>query len=347
MKRVGIQSGQKKTAWWTEEIRNVVREKKIAYHKWIQRQTTENGQNYKQIREKVKKIVSEAKSKSWEQFGHQLEHNNHSANKLFWQTIRRLHKDEQKPTRSIKDMAGRLLTREEDILNRWKEYFAELYNPTSAKHIKLNEPTDNESNTISTTEVTTAIKSLKSGKAAGVDEIRPEMLKSLKSGGVDWLTRICRVAWTTGKAPLEWQTDIVVPIFKKGDQKECSNYRGITLLSLPGKVFTRIIERRCRDIVEPHIQETQCGFRARRGTTDQIFTLQQILEKSWEFAKLVYTLFIDLEKAYDRVPREILWKILQEYGIRGHLLSSIQALYNNCRSSVRINGNKSEHFQVK
>ncbi|CAF2877141.1 unnamed protein product [Rotaria sp. Silwood2] len=100
-------------------------------------------------------------------------------------------------------MAGRLLTREEDILNRWKEYFAELYNPTSAKHIKLNEPTDNESNTISTTEVTTAIKSLKSGKAAGVDEIRPEMLKSLKSGCVDWLTRICRMAWTTGKAPLE------------------------------------------------------------------------------------------------------------------------------------------------
>ncbi|CAF4396317.1 unnamed protein product [Rotaria sp. Silwood2] len=198
MKRVGIQSGQKKTAWWTEEIRNVVREKKIAYHKWIQRQTTENGQNYKQIREKVKKIVSEAKSKSWEQFGHQLEHNNHSANKLFWQTIRRLHKGEQKPTRSIKDMTGRLLTREEDILNRWKKYFAELYNPTSAKYIKLNEPTDNESNTISTTEVTTAIQSLKSGKAAGVDEIRPEMLKSLKSGGVDWLTRICRVAWTTG-----------------------------------------------------------------------------------------------------------------------------------------------------
>ncbi|CAF3498112.1 unnamed protein product, partial [Rotaria sp. Silwood2] len=190
MKRVGIQPGQKKTAWWSEEIRNVIREKKIAYHKWIQRQTTESWQNYKQIREKVKKIVSEAKSKSWKQFGHQLEHNNHSANKLFWQTIRRLHKGEQKPTRSIKDMTGRLLTREEDILNRWKKYFAELYNPTSAKYIKLNEPTDNESNTISTTEVTTAIQSLKSGKAAGVDEIRPEMLKSLKSGGVDWLTRI-------------------------------------------------------------------------------------------------------------------------------------------------------------
>ncbi len=341
IKRVGIQDGQKKTPWWNEEIRNIIGEKKTAYRKWIHRQTTENWQNYKQIRDKAKKLVSEAKAKSWENFDHQLEDNHHSANKLFWQTIRRLHKGGQKPTRSVKDTSGRLLTREEDILNRWKEYFAELYNPTSGQHTKSSEPIDGESNDISTTEVTTAIKSLKSGKAAGVGEIRPEMLKSLNSGGINWLTRICRVVWKTGKAPIDWQIGIVVPIFKKGDQKECSNYRGITLLSLPGKVFARIIERRCRDIVEPNIQETQCGFRAGRGTTDQIFTLQQILEKSWEFAKPVYTLFIDLEKAYDRVPREILWKVLKEYGIHGQLLSSIQSLYNNCKSCARINGSKS------
>ena len=155
------------------------------------------------------------------------------------------------------------------------------------------------------------------------------------------------MVWKTGKAPLEWQIGIVVPIFKKRDHKECSNYRAITLLSLPGKVFARIIERRCRNIVGPHIQEIQCGFRSGRGTTDQIFTLQQILEKSWEFAEPVYTLFIDLEKAYDRVPREMLWKVLTEYGIHGRLLSAIQSLYNNCKSCVRINGSKSEYFQVQ
>lgn len=83
LKRIGIQPGQKKTAWWTKEIPKVVREKKIAYQKWIQQQTAKNWQNYKQMREEVKKIVSEAKAKSWEQFGHQLEHNNHSANKIF------------------------------------------------------------------------------------------------------------------------------------------------------------------------------------------------------------------------------------------------------------------------
>ena len=136
----------------------------------------------------MKKLVSEATAKSWENFGHQLEHNHHSANKLFWQTIRRLNKGGQKPTHSVKDTSGRLLTREEDILNRWKEYFAELYNLTLGQHTKSNEPIGNESNDITTTEVTTAIKSLKSGKAAGVDEIRREMLKSLNSARINWLT---------------------------------------------------------------------------------------------------------------------------------------------------------------
>jgi len=176
-------------------------------------------------------------------------------------------------------------------------------------------------------EVLSAIKSLKSGKAAGIDEIRPEMLKALNKDGIRWLTRTCGVVWKTGEAPADWQTGIVIPIFKKGDQRECSNYRGITLLSLPGKVFARIIERRCRQIVEPQIQENQCGFRAGSSTTDQIFALQQIIEKSWEFAKPIYSLFVDLEKAYDRVPRNILWNVLKEYGIQDQLLSAIQSLY--------------------
>ncbi|CAF3219623.1 unnamed protein product [Rotaria sp. Silwood2] len=276
-KQIGFQHGQKKTAWWNEEVRKAISEKKTAYYQWIQRQTPENWQNYRQLQDNAKKLVAEAKEKSWEDFGHQLEDNHYAANKLFWQTIRRLRKGGQKSTRSVKDSSGRLLIREEDILNRWKEYFADLYNSPSEKHTKSSELRLNESdesNDISLAEVTTAIKSLKAGKAAGVDEMRPETLKSLTSGDIRWLTRICQVVWKTGKAPADWQTGIVVPIFKKGDQKECSSYRGITLLSLPGKLFARVIERRCREVVEPQIQEIQCGFRSGRGTMDQIFTLQ-------------------------------------------------------------------------
>ncbi|TWW59477.1 hypothetical protein D4764_06G0010070 [Takifugu flavidus] len=131
-------------------------------------------------------------------------------------------------------------------------------------------------------------------------------------GGLSWLTRLCNIAWTSGAVPLDWQTGVVVPIFKSGNQRVCSNYRGITLLSLPGKVYARVLEKRIRLIVEPLIEEEQCGFRPGRGTTDHLFTLAGVLEGSWEFAQPVHMCFVDLEKAYDRVPRSILWGVLRE-----------------------------------
>jgi len=68
----------------------------------------------------------------------------------------------------------------------------------------------------------------------------------------------------------------------------CSNYRGITLLSLPGKVYSGVLERRIRRTVESRIQEVQCGFRPGRGTVDQLYTLGRILEGAWEFAQVLH-----------------------------------------------------------
>ncbi|CAF1059527.1 unnamed protein product [Rotaria sp. Silwood1] len=144
-----------------------------------------------------------------------MESNYHSATKMFWQTIRRLRKGGLKQTRSVKNINGELLTREEDVLHRWKEYFAELYNPSNNYGNNINHQISGDSNAITMGEVSSAIKSLKSGKAAGIDEIRPEMLKALNNGGIRWLTRICAVVWKTGEAPADWQTGIVIPIFKK------------------------------------------------------------------------------------------------------------------------------------
>ncbi|KAI3368412.1 hypothetical protein L3Q82_025369 [Scortum barcoo] len=91
---------------------------------------------------------------------------------------------------------------------------------------------------------------------------------------------------------------VVVPLFKKGDRRVCSNYRGITLLSLPGKVYARVLERRIRPIVDPLIQEEQCGFRPGSwNTLDQLYTLHRVLEGLWEFAQPVHMCFVDLEKA--------------------------------------------------
>ena len=195
-------------------------------------------------------------------------------------------------------------------------------------------------------EVATATKRIKSGKAAGEDEIRPEMLKALTGEGILWLTRVCLVAWKLDKTPRDWQTGVIIPIFKKGDRKQCTNYRGISLLSLPGKVYAKCLERKCRELVEPKLEDGQCGFRQGRSTTDQSFTLKQIFEKSWEYGKDLFACFNDLEKAYDRVTRDKLGKVLREYGVDGQLLRAIKSFYCRPGVCVRVNGKQLKLFYV-
>ena len=117
---------------------------------------------------------------------------------------------------------------------------------------------------------------------------------------------------------------MIILIFKKGDCKHCTNYREISLLSLPGKVYTKCLETKCREIVESKLEDGQCSFRSACSTTDQIFALKQIFEKSWEYGKDLFACFVDLEKAYDRVPRDKFWKVLREYGVDGQLLRAIK-----------------------
>ena len=83
-----------------------------------------------------------------------------------------------------------------------------------------------------------------------------------------------------GKHQSNGKTSVIIPIHKKGDKRKCTNYRGISLISVPGKVYAKCREKKCREIVEPKRTDAQCGFRPSRSTMDQIFALQQIFEKS-------------------------------------------------------------------
>ncbi|KAK3532938.1 hypothetical protein QTP70_003794 [Hemibagrus guttatus] len=268
--------------------------KKESYRAWLARGTPEAAEAYRQAKRTTAVVVSEAKTRVWEEFGEAMEKDYRTALGKFWQTVRHLRREEPEAEDSEIDSF------------------------------------------ITQAEVTEVVQQLLGGKAPGVDEIRPEYLKSLDVVGLSWLTRLCNIAWRSGTVPLDWATGVVVPLFKKGDRRVCSNYRGITLLSLPGKVYSRVLERRVRPLVEPRIQEEQCGFRPSRGTLDQLYTLHRVLEGLWEFAQPVHMCFVDLEKAFDRVPRGILWEVLWEYGVRGPLLRAVRSLYNRSRSLVRI-----------
>ena len=106
-----------------------------------------------------------------------------------------------------------------------------------------------------------------------MDEIRPEFLKALDVVALPWLTHLCNIMWTSRAVPLDRQTGVVVPLFKKEDQKVCSNYRGIPLFSLPAKVYAGVQERRVRSIVKCRVQEQQCGFCSGCETLDPLYTL--------------------------------------------------------------------------
>uniref|UniRef100_A0A8C6Q2D3 Reverse transcriptase domain-containing protein n=1 Tax=Nothobranchius furzeri TaxID=105023 RepID=A0A8C6Q2D3_NOTFU len=199
---------------------------------------------------------------------------------------------------------------------------------------------------ISGAEVAEVVKQLLSRGAPGAAEICPGYLKAMDVVGLSWLTRLCNIAWSSGVVPVEWQTRVVVPIFKKGDLRVCCNYRGITL-SLPGKVYSKVLERRVQSIVESQIEEEQCGFRPGRGTVDQLHTLARVMEGAWEFAQPIHTCFVDLERAYDRVPRGTLWGTLQEYGVGDFLSRAIQSLYQRRVSLVCVVGRKSDLSPVR
>jgi len=92
---------------------------------------------------------------------------------------------------------------------------------------------------------------------------------------------------------------------------------GYLFACLPGRVYAKFVKKRQGNIIETKLNDTQCGFCRTRSTTEQIFTLQQIIEKSWKPAKDVYTCFVDLGKVYGQVTCEKLWGVLREYGVEG------------------------------
>ncbi|KAK6015663.1 hypothetical protein OSTOST_18884 [Ostertagia ostertagi] len=143
-------------------------------------------------------------------------------------------------------------------------------------------------------EVRAAVMSLKNRKAAGVDNVTAEAIKAGGEVLVQRLHRLmCRV-WQTEVVPTTWKRSIIVPIHKKGDITECKNYRGISLLSVVGKVFTKIINARLQLHRRSLCRPEQAGFCPGRGCSDQIFALRQLLEERIRCGKRVVVVFIDL-----------------------------------------------------
>jgi hypothetical protein len=250
----------------------------------------------------------------------------------------------------IKDEIERLLTKDEDIKNMWLEYFDKLFNEDSGRSaIELDISSDDLNRQfvrrIQESEVKDILKRMKGGKAMGLDGIPIEVWRSLRDVAIVWLTKLFNIIFWSNKMPDEWRRSILVLIFKnKGDVKSCTNYRGIKLMSHTIKLWERIIEHRLRGVT--NFIENQFGFMPGRLTIGAIFLIRRLMERYREQKKDLHMVFIDLEKAYDKVSKNIMWWALQKHKVSTKYITLIKDMYDNVVTSVRTSDRDINDFLI-
>ncbi|XP_035665583.1 uncharacterized protein LOC118408831 [Branchiostoma floridae] len=247
-----------------------------------------------------------------------------------YRTLRTLAGRTTPPTACVKAMDGTVPDTPDQQLARWREHFENLLNrpaPPPSPQLDALAAAASEDDSVPTgpptrEEVVKAIQKLKPGRAAGADGITPELSETI---------------------PEDWLQSVILPFWKKGSKDLCSNYRGITLLSVPGKVFANVILGRLRPLLLRKQRKEQSGFTPGRSTVDRILTLRLLAEKRREFRRPLFAAYVDLKQAFDSVDRQALWKILKTPGVPAKLLTLLSLLYSNTSSSVRVNGPPHTH----
>ena len=143
-----------------------------------------------------------------------------------------------------------------------------------------------------------ALESISTNKASGDDGIPVELFQILKDDAVKVLHSICQQIWKTQQWPQYWKTSIFIPVPKKVNAKECSEYHTITLISHASKVMLKILQARLQQYVNHELPDVQAGFRKGGGTRGQIANIHWIMEKARELQKNIYFCFIDYAKAF-------------------------------------------------
>ena len=183
-------------------------------------------------------------------------------------------------------------------------------------------------------------------KASGGDGIPVELFQVLKDDAVKVLNSICQQIWKTQQWPQDLKKSIFIPIPKKGNAKECSNFCTIALISHASKVMLKILQACLQQDVSCELPDVQARFRKGRGARDQIANIHWIIEKGREFQKNICFCFIDHAKAFDCVDHNKLWKILQEMGITNHLTCLLRNLYGDQEATVRTRHGTTDWLQI-
>ena len=347
---------------WTSACEETLGKKKIEHKPWLTSSTLQKIQ----VRKNKKGIVNSCRtrfSKAEAQRQHSEAHKEvrrsirtdkrkyiESLALALYGTTRKLAGKRIQSEKPIKSKEGKKLSTIHEQLSRWTEHFSELLNrptPDSPPDIPPSDtllPINCEKP--SRTEIKRAINKLKNGKSAGPDNIPAEALKTDPTTSAEILYHLFEKIWEEDKVPKDWKEGLIIKLPKKGDLQDCRNYRGIMLLSVPGKVLNRILLERMKSAVDAKLRKHQAGFRQDRSCTDHIATLRIIIEQTIEWNTSLCVNFKDYEKAFDSLDRNVLWKLLAHYGIPPKIISLIQDTYEGMTCRVMHGGKQSDSFEV-
>ena len=350
--------------WWNDEVDEAVTKKRRLYMEMekVKREegsksgsenetmkVKESKQAYREANRESKKVIGKAKERERRKLGETLEQEE-SKGRLF-KIVKQMVKKNAVVCGGgcLKDGNGKVVVDEEKIQETWRCHFEKLSNEEFSwdrGSLGAEKVVSGPIGEITCQEVRVALEDMKSGKASGPSGVVTEMLKAAGEIVIEWMTDLFNAVVREGKVPADWCKSWMISIYKgKGDAMECGSYRGIKLLEHAMKVFERVIEARVRDRVK--IDNMQFGFSPGKGTTDAIFIVRQLQEKYLAKKKDLWMAFIDLEKAFDRVPREVLWWALREVEVEEWLIKVIQSLYEGATTSVKLRSGESQPFEVK
>ena len=338
-------------------IHALLHERNLAYAATLRNPDSPDARDkWKELRSRVQRELRQMENNWWIEKARQMQHlADTNETQKFYDAVKTAFGPTHHPVNPIKAKDGTTLIKDHPgILKRWSEHLSELLNhinPTDRTIIdQLPQLPDipDLNHTPSLHEVSHAVKGLKNNKAAGPDGIPAEIYKH---GGQYMLHRLHQFiasVWTSKQLPQQWKDANIVTIFKrKGDKTLCDNYRGISLLSVAGKVLARVmLYRLLNHVVDVVVPESQCGFRRQRSTTDMIFVARLLQEKCREQHRDLFLAFIDLTKAFDTVNRDLLWDVLAKFGCPAHFLSVLQAFHEGMVARVVMGGHLSDPFLV-
>ena len=343
----GKQLQEKETWWWNQEVQTAVKEKSIARRIWEEDNNYQTREEYRQKNRLTKRMVAIAKGEAKREWYEMME--TPEGEKMIYRIAESRRRDRQDvgEVGIIKDENGNILIEEEEVKRRWKDYFTQLLNTENeCEELEYVPPVEGPITNISENEVESAIKKGKVNKAAGKSEVTTEMIKALGNLGKEWVHRLLERICDVEEMPRDWYDSWMIKMYKqKGDVLECGNYRGIKLLEHVFKIFERIVEGRLRVLIDIH--EQQFGFMKGKSTVDAIFIVRQVQEKYLEGNRKVYMCFVDLEKAYDRVPRRVVYWCLRKRGVPEKLVRLVKMMYEGARTSVKTKYGETEAFSVE